>query len=124
MNRRDLLRGFAAAASGLLVPASVGEVAAEVERRWWALGAMPGRVDEAARINDALVREALWHEKMVREQAYLMQTERFDAGVPWDLVVTGVDVVAGRPPQVQLRYMKVPRTGTRFTIRAQWVGDA
>ena len=43
MNRRNLLRGFVGAASGLLVPASVGEVAAEVERRWWALGAMPGR---------------------------------------------------------------------------------
>lgn len=43
MNRRALLKGIACVAGGLVLPASVGEVAAEVERRWWSLGAVPGR---------------------------------------------------------------------------------
>ena len=42
MNRRALLRGMAAGAAGLLLPASVGEVTASVERRYWALGGVPG----------------------------------------------------------------------------------
>ena len=43
MNRRRLLQGVVAGAAGLLLPPSVGEVAAEVERRYWALGQMPER---------------------------------------------------------------------------------
>lgn len=52
MNRRTLLRGMAAGAAGLLLPPSVGEVAAEVERRYWSLGAMPGRVSNLIVMHD------------------------------------------------------------------------
>lgn len=42
MNRRAFLGGLAGMAGALVLPASVTENAAEA-RRWWALGAMPGR---------------------------------------------------------------------------------
>lgn len=62
MNRRDLLRGLAGVAGGLVLPASVADVAAEVERRYWSLGAMPG-VEQAGRISDAVIRYALLKEQ-------------------------------------------------------------
>lgn len=52
MNRRRLLQGVVAGAAGLLLPPSVGEVAAEVERRYWALGQMPGRVGNGIYLRD------------------------------------------------------------------------
>jgi hypothetical protein len=41
MNRRSLLKGFAAGVAGLMVPVGVAEAAEEVSRRYWSLGAMP-----------------------------------------------------------------------------------
>lgn len=43
MNRRSLLQGIAGVVGGLLLPPSVADAAEEVERRYWALGAMPGQ---------------------------------------------------------------------------------
>ncbi len=43
MNRRDLFRGLAGVAGGLILPPSVADAAESVERRFWALGGMPGR---------------------------------------------------------------------------------
>lgn len=42
MNRRTLLAGFVAGAAGLILPGGVSENA-ETARRWWSLGAVPGR---------------------------------------------------------------------------------
>ena len=41
MNRRDLFKGVAGLAAGLLLPSTLQENAAEA-RRYWALGPMPG----------------------------------------------------------------------------------
>lgn len=42
MNRRSLLKGFAAGVAGLMVPVTVAEAAEEVSRKYWSLGAVPG----------------------------------------------------------------------------------
>lgn len=66
MNRRDILKGIAGVAGGLLFPPSVVEAAKE-GRRIWALGAMPGR---DPRIID------VWQQDFI-------VSGRFDADAEW-----------------------------------------
>lgn len=107
MNRRRLLQGVVAGAAGLLLPPSVGEVAAEVERRWWSLGAVPGR---EPRIVD------VWEQDFI-------QSERYDANAAWDTVYTGIVIRVDRTPQpyLGLQYLKVPRQPNIVTVSAHWV---
>lgn len=102
MNRRRLLQGVVAGAAGLLLPPSVGEAAAAVERRYWALGAMPGR---GLVYPDYLA------------SAYL-ETQRFDADVSWHTIVLYVDRT---PYEVMVPYVKVPIKPTTFSVTAHWV---
>lgn len=57
MNRRNLLKGVAGLTAGLLLPSTVAENA-ETARRYWALGAMPGKESPIiARAGDRIVME-------------------------------------------------------------------
>lgn len=98
MNRRDLLRGVLGVAGGLVLPPSVADVAAEVERRYWALGQMPGR--------DSLIID-MW------EQDFIVSVD------PGSMAFHTIIIDGSAYPV--LRYVKVPTPQNGVSVRGKWV---